>query len=100
MYSIYYVTAPNIEIAKDLSHKIIEQNLAACANIFPGINSIYKWEGKVCEEMEVVIILKSTSAKKGSLFDFINQNHPYETPCILEIKIDNGNAKYLEWLGK
>jgi periplasmic divalent cation tolerance protein len=98
MYKIYYITAPDIDFAKELCRKIIKLKLAACANILPNITSIYNWENEICEDNEVIIILKSKINNNEQLFDFIKNNHPYTTPCILEININDGNQEYLAWI--
>lgn len=77
---------------------MVEERLAACANVFVGMESIYRWQNKIEETKETVLILKS----KRLLFEEIKERimaiHSYENPCIVEWQIEDGAPKYLEWI--
>jgi len=98
-YSLFYSTCPDIATAQKLSRSLLEEQLVACTNLFPAVQSQYWWEGKIESSQECVLILKSASHLKTALEKRFVELHPYETPCFLEIRLDSGNPKYLEWLG-
>jgi len=93
-----YVTAPNEAEAKRLGLLLVESRLAACANILPSMCSIYPWEGKIQEEQEAVLILKTRQDRLPSLSKKIQESHPYKCPCILAWPLSTGNPEYLSWL--
>jgi periplasmic divalent cation tolerance protein len=95
---IFFVTCPNFENAEILSKDLVEKNLAACANIFPGIISIYRWKGKIETDHECFVILKSTSENREKIYDFIKKNHPYENPECVGFTIEDGLPLYLQWI--
>ena len=97
-----YVTAPDAETAEALARELVEGNLAACANILPGMRSVYRWEGKVERGEEVVMIVKTTTRSAAAARDRLIAAHPYDTPCVAAIPIaaDGSNANFLEWIAK
>lgn len=96
--SACYVTAPDEHVAKKLAHGIISKKLAACVNIIPKITSIYEWEGKVNEDNEVLMMIKTTTAKVDELAKFVRDNHPYSVAEVISTPIENGNPLYLNWI--
>ncbi len=80
MHHIVFVTAPGLEVARELSAGILERRLAACANLVPGVESHYWWEGKICNEAEVLMILKTTENSLVDLEAHVLEAHPYDTP--------------------
>ena len=95
---LLYVTAPDPYTAKTLALGAITSQLAACANILPSMKSIYVWDDKLNEEDESVLILKTRAELIPKLMKWIEKQHPYEVPCMLEIPIPNGHKPYMEWL--
>ena len=93
-----YVTASNKTEAKHMARIVVKERLAACANLLGGIESIYWWDGKVCEDNEVALVLKTSAARKAELIDRIKELHSYDTPCIVCLPIADGNADFLQWL--
>ncbi len=97
-YVIIYVTAPDEETAVTIGRALVEEKLAACANIVPRIRSLYRWKGAVEDEREVLMILKT----RTELFDRVEQRvrsmHPYEVPEIVAIPLTHGSPPYLDWL--
>lgn len=91
------ITTINRERAYSLAREIVEKKLAACANILP-ISSIYWWKGKIEDDEECMIILKTSSSKIRGLKDYLLNIHPYETPEIIEIEPNYVADKYLSWL--
>jgi len=96
VYSFLYVTAADEEEAKNISKLLLEKKLIACANIFP-IKSMYWWKGKITEESEVVLILKTLMEKVAAVKSEIEKIHSYKITCITEIKVEP-NEKYGRWL--
>lgn len=98
--SICYVTTPNEESAKKIARELITNKLAACVNIIPGIQSIYEWEGKINEDLEILLMIKTTTELVDDLSKFVRENHPYSVAEVISVKIENGNPPYLDWLEK
>ena len=98
MHYIVFVTAPSLEVARMLAKGILSDRLAACANIVPGIESHYWWEGEICQENEVLLILKTTVGNLAELELFVVAHHPYDTPEFVAWPIDKSNQKYLHWI--
>ncbi|CAH2059543.1 unnamed protein product [Thlaspi arvense] len=79
---VVYVTVPNREAGKKLANSIVQEKLAACVNIVPGIESVYEWEGKVQSDSEELLIIKTRQSLLESLTEHVNANHEYESNCI------------------
>ena len=98
MHHIALVTAPSMEVARELAEGILEGRLAACANLVSGIESHYWWEGEICQEKEVLLILKTSAGSMADLESYVIEHHPYDTPEFVAWPIDKGNQKYLHWI--
>ena len=92
------MTAGSIEEARNIGQKLVEQNLAACVNLLENMISIYKWEDKLEESQEVVIITKTRKILMPKLIETVNSHHSYDCPCILELPIQGGNPEFLSWI--
>ncbi|XP_030005215.1 protein CutA homolog isoform X2 [Sphaeramia orbicularis] len=97
-HSAAFVTCPNDTVAKDLARGIVERKLAACVNIIPAIKSVYEWQGKIEEDTEVLLMIKTRSSKIPDLATFVRSNHPYEVAEVISVPIDQGNPPYLRWI--
>ncbi|XP_018579207.1 protein CutA homolog isoform X2 [Anoplophora glabripennis] len=97
-HSVAYVTAPNEEVAKKIGHGLVSRKLAACVNIVPKITSIFEWEGKINEEPEVLMMIKTRTAKINRLTQYVKENHPYTVCEVISMPIQNGNEAYLKWI--
>jgi periplasmic divalent cation tolerance protein len=117
---VCYVTAPSEAVATALSRALVSAHLAACVNIVPGVRSVYFWEGKVCEDAELLLIIKTraelvgaarvcarvrslhmlTSCVRGpgALTEAVLALHPYDTPEVVALPVVGGSAPYLAWL--
>ena len=98
-FYLFYVTAKDVDEARLIAKSVVEERLAACANIFGGIQSVYRWDGKVCEDHEAALILKTTHERKPELLQRIRELHSYEVPCIVCMPIVDGNPDFLSWVG-
>lgn len=94
---IYCTTSKSAE-AREIGEKLVTEKLAACINIFPSIESIYMWQGKVERSEEASMIIKTTSAKVNACRKRVEELHSYDVPCLCEIKVGEINQKYEEWL--
>ena len=96
-YSLIITTTADKESAKKLAKWLVENKLASCAQMFP-IESIYFWQGKVCEENETALFIKSKTALFEKIKTAIKENHGYEVPQIIQIPITDGLPEYLKWI--
>ena len=97
-YSVVYSTFPSKQEAICAANTIVNEKLAACANIIDNIESIFLWEGKVCNEKEVIVIFKTKNELFNKLKDRLSAIHYYDTPCIICLKIEDGDKKFLKWI--
>lgn len=93
-----FITAPNGEEAARLVEMLVEKHLAACVQILPGIESVYRWKGRVERQREVLLLAKTTASKFEELEREVRAIHSYETPEIVALPIVAGSARYLQWL--
>ena len=93
-----YVTASDSDEARQIGRQAVEEQLAACANILPGVTSIFRWQGKLEEAGEVVLILKTTEEKLEQLIGRVKALHSYDCPCIEALPVVEGNRDFLEWV--
>lgn len=96
-YLLFLVTGPE-DSMKELARRLVEEKLAACANVVNEVRSIYWWEGKVNEDIESLLIIKTESSKAQELVDFVKRNHPYKVPEVIGLEISTGNPEYLNWV--
>ena len=95
-----HVTMPDKERAASRARALVDEGLAACVNIVPGVQSIYQWEGRLQEDEEVLCLIKTRPAVFDRARARILELHPYEVPEILAFAVDNGSPAYLDWLKK
>ena len=98
-YRVVLVTAPKITVARKLAKLVLEQRLAACVNIVRDVESHYWWEGKICRDAEVLLVMKTAKARLNALVEQVLAAHPYDTPEFVVLPIEAGSKRYLEWLG-
>ena len=97
-HQLVLATCPTDDVAKKIAHALIEKKLAACVNILPNITSVYRWENEITCDSEVQLIIKTTADKFIELSAMIKHLHPYTTPEIIALNIQQGNQKYLNWI--
>ncbi len=93
------VTAPTMDEAARLGRTVVEERLAACANLVPGVRSIYRWQDVVQDDAEVLLVIKTTGSMWNRLLQRIVELHSYQTPEVLALPIRHGAPAYLHWLG-
>ena len=97
---VVFMTAANGEEATRLAEMLVGAHLAACVQILPEIESVYRWQGKIERSSEVLLIAKTTRGKFDDLEREVRALHSYDTPEIVAVPIVAGSAPYLEWLSK
>jgi len=86
--------------AQRIARALVEERVAACVNIVPGITSIYRWKGAVEQEAELLLVIKTTGERVEQLKARLLQLHPYELPEVVVIPIGGGHGAYLEWIAQ
>src|SRR5271168_5645176 len=95
---IVLCTAGSEEEARKIARHLVERQLAACVNIVAGIESVYRWQGKIESSREWLLLIKTTAERFLAVRDAIRELHSYEVPECIAINIEEGSAEYLEWL--
>jgi periplasmic divalent cation tolerance protein len=93
-------TAGSQDEARKLARHLVEHQLAACVNIIPHIESIYRWQGKMESSTEWLLLIKTTQEKFPAVRDVIRQLHSYELPECISLAIEDGSAPYLDWIAQ
>ena len=97
-YYIFLVTVPNIEEGKIIAKELVESKVAACVNIIQNIFSIYEWKGKVEQDNEHLLLIKTTEENSEKIIHKIRKLHSYDEPECIGIKIEKGSESYLKWI--
>ena len=97
---VVLITFPNHETARQIGTQMVESQLAACVNLVPSVISIYRWQGAVEQETEVLGVVKTVDEKLSGLEKFIEQEHPYDVSEFLVLKPETGSPAYLSWIVK
>ena len=97
---IVYCTFPDDAVAREIASSLVAERLAACVNLVPRIRSIYRWQGEVHEDPEVLAIIKTTPERFPALRDAVVARHPYECPEVLAVAIADGHPGYLDWIAE
>ena len=95
---VVFITTPNEDEAAKISKALVEARLAGCVNIIKNIRSIYSWQGKIEDEKEVLMIVKTQKPLFDSLMKKVEELHSYKVPEIIALPILDGSAEYLKWL--
>jgi len=91
-------TVPDAEVGRRLARSLLQERLIACANLVPGVTSLYRWEGEVQEEDETLMVMKTRSELVPRLIARIPELHPYELPEVLALRVDDGLPAYRRWV--
>ncbi len=95
---VTFCTCPDRESAEGIATALVEERLAACVNLLPGLTSIYRWQDSVRREPECLLLIKSTAARFEALCSRLRALHPYEVPEIIALPVSHGDPAYLQWL--
>jgi periplasmic divalent cation tolerance protein len=93
-------TAGSEQEARKIAQSLVERRLAACVNIVPQIESVYRWQGKVESSREWLLIIKTTAERFADVRAAIAELHSYDVPECIAIKVEEGGREYLEWIGE
>ncbi len=95
-----YITVRNKAEALTIARALVEKRLAACVNILPGMISVYRWDGEVQDDEEVVVIAKTRDFRVPAITETVKALHSYDVPCVVSIPIqdDEGNKTFLDWI--
>jgi periplasmic divalent cation tolerance protein len=94
---VVLVTAP-VEAAKSLASRLVEERLAACVNLVPGVQSVYRWKGQVADEAETLLVVKTTDALLGALRRRVVELHPYAVPEVVALEVVDVHPAYAQWV--
>lgn len=97
-YRTVLMSAPEAETARRITRALVEEGLAACGSVIPGVTSIYRWQGAIEETDEVLVVLKTTEERAQGLTERAVEIHPYEVPEVLCLPVASGHPEYLAWL--
>jgi periplasmic divalent cation tolerance protein len=97
-FAVVLVTAPDVKTGRRLARAALEARLIACANLIPGIESHYRWQGKLEAGAEVLLVMKTTAALLAKLERLILARHPYDTAEFLVLPVSRGTRRYLNWV--
>ena len=95
---LVWVTTPNLRTARKLARLALEQRLVACAQLRPGVESHFWWQGKCRKSLETLITFKTTIERTAALEKMVLAEHPYDTPQFVVVRISQGNSRFLEWI--
>lgn len=93
-----YVTCPDTATAEEIASQLIAEHEAACVNIVPGLRSVYRWQGRVETDEEVLLLIKTTEARFTAVRERVMQLHPDELPEVIAVPVVQGLAGYLDWV--
>jgi periplasmic divalent cation tolerance protein len=97
---VVLLTAPDAASAEGLARALVDERLAACVNVVPGVRSFYRWEGRVEDAAEWLLVVKTRADRTAALAARVRELHSYELPEVLELAVAGGSAAYLDWVGK
>ena len=99
-YVIVMTTLPADADSTTFAQTLVEARLAACVNLLPVMESVYRWEGKIDQERERQLVIKTSRLSLGALWDRVRELHPYDIPEFIVLPIVDGNDAYLRWVGE
>jgi periplasmic divalent cation tolerance protein len=97
---VVLVTAPTQDDALTLGRTLVDERLAACVNVLPGLTSIYRWEGRREEAAECLLVIKTDGARYPALERRVHELHSYTVPEVLALAVDAGAPTYVQWLNE
>ena len=97
-HRILVCSCPEPETARTLAERLVDERLAACVNILPGVTSIYRWENQIQSDGEALLLIKTSAGRVSALTERLHELHPYEVPEIIAVPITEGLSDYLSWV--
>jgi len=98
--TMIYITTSSRDEALRIGRTVVADRLAACANVLPGVTSVYRWQGEVQEDVETALILKTRSDLVERLTARVKELHSYDCPCVVALPITDGNPDFLQWIAE
>jgi periplasmic divalent cation tolerance protein len=95
---VVLVTAPDAEVAKTLARTVVEERLVACVNVLGGVHSVYRWQGKVEEAAEVLLVMKTVQDRLSPLVARVKELHPYKVPEVIALPVETALPAYAAWI--
>jgi periplasmic divalent cation tolerance protein len=99
-YIVIYITTGSVNEAEKIGRTLVEEKLVACSNIISPIRSIYSWQGKICDDKEALMVLKTKRTLFTQIVKRVEKLHSYDVPEIIAIPIIDGSVKYLSWINE
>lgn len=99
-YLVVFCTCPDDATADSLASALVGENLAACVNRVAGVRSTYRWEGRMHDDEEILLIIKTSAQRLATLSARIQALHPHEVPEVIAVEVAGGSERYLAWLGQ
>ena len=99
-YLVVFCTCPDDATADSLASALVGENLAACVNRVAGVRSTYRWEGRMHDDEEILLIIKTSAQRLATLSARIQALHPHEVPEVVAVEVAGGSERYLAWLGQ
>ena len=97
---VVYCTVPNKKTAKEIANTLMRHKLAACVSMIENVKSVFSWDGEVCEEKEILLMIKTRRANYGKIKIYIEEVYPYTVPEVIALPIVDCSEDYLKWLVK
>ena len=97
-YRVVLSTAPTIDAAQYLAETLVTEGLAACVNLIPGVQSIYRWQGELCRDNEIYLVMKSDAVHLPALEKRLRELHPYQVPAFVALPAAHVSDNYGHWL--
>jgi periplasmic divalent cation tolerance protein len=95
---LLYSPLPSLAVAQSIARTLVDEKLAACCNILPGMHSIYRWEGVLQEEQETVLLVKTTAQAAQKAMERLAKLHPYEVPAIMQLPVTEASDAFGQWV--
>jgi len=91
-------TVDSVELGRKIAGALVDAGLAACVNIIPGVRSVYRWQGKICDEEELLLLIKTTAARFEEVRRLVRSLHTYQVPEVISLPIGAADRDYISWL--
>ena len=91
-------TVDSVELGRKIAGALVDAGLAACVNIIPGVRSVYRWQGKICDEEELLLLIKTTAARFEEVRRLVRSLHTYQVPEVISLPVGAADRDYISWL--